>query len=110
MEEHQTKNPAVPDDEEEEENDMVSTSEAEEAGDIREVVIEEEDQRGSVSLRGRRRSLRPVDNTVTVITLDSEDEATPPVAPPKKRARLNTGMKNCCSEPPEVICIKDDED
>ena len=32
LEEHKTKNPAVPDDEEEEENDMVSTSEAEEAG------------------------------------------------------------------------------
>ena len=107
MEEHQTKNPAVSDDEEVEENDMVSTSEAEEAGDIREGVIEEEDQRGSVSLRGRRRSLRPI--SVTVITLDSEDEAAL-VAPPKKRARLDTGMKNCCSEPPEVICMKDDED
>ena len=107
LEEHQTKNPAVSDDEEVEENDMVSTSEAEEAGDIREVVIEEEDQRGSVSLCGRRRSLRPI--SVTVITLDSEDEAAP-VAPPKKRARVDTGIKNCCSEPPEVICMKDDED
>ena len=106
MEEHQTKNPAVSDDEEVEENDMVSTSEAEEAGDLREEV-EEEDQRGSVSLRGRRRSLRPI--SVIVITLDSEVEAAP-VAPPKKRARLDTGMKNGCSEPPKVICMKDDED
>ena len=82
---------------------MVSTSEAEEAGDIREVVIEEEDQRGSVSLRGRRRSLRPI---IAVITLDSEDEAAP-VAPRKKRARLDMAQ-NDCSGPPEVICIEDD--
>ena len=86
---------------------MVSTSAAEEAGDIREVVTEEENEGGSVSLRRRRRSLRPVVNTV--ITLDSEDEAAT-VAQLKKKARLDTGMKDFCSEPPEVICIEDYED
>ena len=84
---------------------MISTSVADEAGDVREVVTEEENEGGLVSLRRRRRSLRPL----VVITLDSEDEAAP-VAQLKKKARLDTGMKVCCSEPPELICIEDDED
>ena len=101
LEEHQAKNPEVPyqlDDEDEDEDDIS-------VGDMREVVTGEEDEVGSACLRGRRRSLRPI---IAVITLDSEDEAAP-VAPRKKRARLDMAQ-NDCSGPPEVICIENDED